>query len=192
MSKSTLRNIRSVVTDDEFGGFRITIPPSPKAWVGTAAAVVLWAIVLLCTIQAVRSPTSRSHQGLSAVQFLFLWIASGVGILSTAAFNWLRRDTLIFDGKLLVLRREFACFFPTERAFALAEIRNLRPSRQYEMHDKGGRIRADSVVFDYRGKTYRIGYQLYESEAIRLVKTIRERFPIRDDWSEAEPLPVVK
>ena len=52
--------------------------------------------------------------------------------------------------------------------------------------------RPNTVGFDHKGRTYHFGASLSEQEVLRLVKTIRLKVSIREDWSEVEPLPVVK
>ncbi len=189
MATSTASDIRSIVTDDEFGGFRITIPPTARAWAGCGALLLLWMFVMYLTLVNLGSrPLSNNVEG---VKFLFIWLAAGIGLAIGAGAGWLRRDTVIFEGKSLILRKEFACF-RKERMFDLSEVRNLRPAPG----DQSGAIRADrigraaAVAFDHRDRTYRFGFGLSGPEVMRLLKTIRSRFPIRDDWSEAEPLPI--
>ncbi len=94
------------------------------------------------------------------------------------------REELIIDGKTLVLRLGNAWFFSTH-TFDLAGVKNLRPS-----------LTSSAVVFEHGGKIHRfgtgVGVPLSKQEVVRLVKTIRLRFPIRDDLDDAEPLPVVE
>jgi hypothetical protein len=110
-----------------------------------------------------------------------------IGLVAVA--KGIVREVIMIEGKLLVLRREFAGFSRV-RAYELAQVRNLRPMRSLEEHH--GVRGADTVAFDHNGRTCRIGHGLSEQEVMRLVKTIRSRFPIGDDWSEVEPLPVVR
>ncbi len=138
-------------------------------------------IVLACR------PLSRNA---GAVLFLFFCSLVGATVLIEAAVGWLRCDVIIFDAKSLTVRKEFL-FFRRERWFELTEIRNLRPA-PHPTRDKFVR-RPSEVAFDVqRAGTHRFGYGLSELEVTRLVKTIRDRFPIRDDWKEVEPLPVTR
>jgi hypothetical protein len=180
-------NARSIVTDDEFGGFRIVIPASRKAWVLFACGVGIWVVILAFELSYLRSAGARSFG--EGLKWLLMTAAIGLGMGSLAAAAGLRRDTVVIEGKSLVVRKEFA-FIRKERAFDLGEIRNLRPwSLDYP---PGSRHRPSSVAFDYKGKTYQFGCALSAPEVMRLIKTIRTRFPIRDDWNEAEPLPVIR
>ncbi len=184
-------DVRSIVTDDEFGGFRITIPPSAKAWMGSGIAMAVWALVMWLTVLGLsQRPLSGNVEG---VKFFFIWLMFGLGFVLLAGTNWLRRDTVIIEGKSLILRKEFA-LFRKERIFELGDVRNLRPAPPDHQDGPRGdaRLRSSAVAFDYRTKTYQFGDGLSEGEVMRLIKTIRERFPIRDDWKEAEPLPVVR
>jgi hypothetical protein len=185
MNTTTSSEIRSIVTDDEFGGFRITIPQAARARARARTVLIIWLlvvgmdlIVLACTRNA------------GAVVFLFACLLVGVSIAREAATGWVRRDIIIFDGKSLTVRKEFL-IFRSERWFELKEIKNLRPATA----DHGNRAVGppSEVVFDLeRGGTHRFGYRLSELEVARLVKTIRDRFPIRDDWKEVEPLPIAR
>ena len=112
---------------------------------------------------------------------MFLWFF--------AVLKGMIRETLIIAGKSLELRKEFAGFSKV-RTFELADVRNLRPIRLNDDHHQ--RRTPDSVAFDYKGRIYRFGIDLSEQEVLRLVKTIRNKVLIREDWAEVEPLPVLK
>ena len=185
----TKPSVRSIVTDDEFGGFRVTIPPAAKAWVGSGIVLAIWVIVMGLTLLGLsRRPLSGNVEG---IKFFLIWLMLGLGFAFVAGGMWLRRDTVIIEGKSLVLRKEFSVF-RKERMFELSKVRNMRPAPSLNSDGARPEIdrRSSSVVFDYETKTYQFGFGLSESEVMRLIKTIRERFPIRDDWKEAEPLPV--
>ena len=51
---------------------------------------------------------------------------------------------------------------------------------------------ANSVVFEYGGRCYRFGAGLSEEEVLRMVRTIRDRFRIKDHVDDVEPLPVLR
>jgi hypothetical protein len=185
MDAMTSSEIRSIVTDDEFGGFRITIPPAARA--RAVARIILRIWLLVVGIDLIVFACTR-HAG--AVVFLCVCVLVGAPMVIEAATGSLRRDVIIFDGKSLTIRKEFL-FFSRERWFELKEIRNLRPAPK----PTGDRLlhRPSQVAFDVdRCGTYQFGYGLSELEVARLVKTIRDRFPIRDDWKEVEPLPIAR
>jgi hypothetical protein len=178
--------LRSVITDDEFGGFRITISPSYRTRLVFWGVVALWGCgVVLAQRSIAGSLASLTLQGLKPLGF---WLCALFLIWLFAALNGMVRELMIIDGKSLTLRKEFA-WFVKERRFELAEVRNLRPIRTNE--GGNGRPRPDSVAFDHEGRTYRFGISLSEQEVLRLIKTIRLKVLIRDDWSEVEPLPVM-
>jgi hypothetical protein len=103
--------------------------------------------------------------------------------------NGLFREVIRIDGKSLVLRKEFG-LWAKERIFEVADVRNLRPIRWND--GVQGVARSDRVGFDCNGRTYQFGARLSEQEVLRLIKTIRLKVSIREDWSEVEPLPVRK
>ena len=189
MATSTVSDIRSIVTDDEFGGFRISIPSTSRAWAVSGMVLGIWLLVMWLTlIQLGSKPLSSNAEG---IKFCLFWLAGGLALLFTAGATWLRRDTVIIEGKSLILRKEFASF-RKERIFELSEVRNLRPAPPDHSGGAGAHYlsRSTAVAFDHKDRTYRFGVGLSEPEVMRLIKTIRSRFPIRDDWNEAEPLPV--
>ena len=187
MAKITAPVMRSVLTDDEFGGFRITIPPSVRTQVAFWCAVAIWNCGVFLTLRSiVNSPARFTLDGLKPLGF---WLAIGMFIWFFAVVKGMIRELIIIEGKSLMMRNEFAGFCKN-RTFELAAVRNLRPMRWNG--DAQGQGRPDMVSFDYKGRTYRFGASLSEQEVLRLIKTIRLKVPIRDDWSEVEPLPVGK
>jgi hypothetical protein len=178
--------MRSVVTDDEFGGFRITIPPSRGTRLGFWCGVAGWACCMLLTLRStVVSPAHLTFEGLKPLGF---WLIVGAFIGLFAVLRGLVREMIKIEGKSLVLRKEVAAF-SKDRVFELTAVRNLRPMRWNG--DAQGQGRPDMVGFDYKGRTYHFGTSLSEQEVLRLIKTIRLKVPIREDWSEVDPLPVV-
>jgi hypothetical protein len=188
MTANAQSEIRSTITDDEFGGFRITIPPAAKAWARARLILKAWLLVVGIDLIILASRPLSTNVG--PIAFFVFWLMVGLAITGEAATGWLRRDTIIFDAKSLTVRKEFF-LFRKERWFELKEIKNLRPAvNPLRNH---GRDRPSEVAFDTQhGGTYRFGYGLSELEVTRLVRTIRDRFPIRDDWKEAEPLPMTR
>jgi hypothetical protein len=187
MPKSTRSDVRSIITDDEFGGFRITVPASAKARAIAGIGLAVWICVFVFTLRNLDSRPASSN--FEPIKILFLWTAGGITLGAVGVTGYLHRDTVIIEGKSLVLRKEFA-FFHNERTFELSEIRNLRPAPLDD--PSGAKHHPTSITFDHKGETYQFGCALSEPEVMRLVKTIRSRFPIRDDWNEAEPLPVIR
>jgi hypothetical protein len=179
--------IRSTVTDDEFGGFRITIPGSDGARLAFGIGFAVWGFVLALTLWSF--VTSQKRITFEEIKFYGGWTAIGVFMGLFALSKGIAREVIIIEGKSLVLRKEFTVFSKA-RTFELAQVRNLRPMRSQDEYNTGRR--PDMVAFDHNRRTYRFGHGLSEQEFMRLIKTIRSRFPIRDDWNDVEPLPVVR
>lgn len=177
------RGIRSEWQTDEAGGLWITIPGHPRilAIVAIAGAINLWWLIVLF-VGSLPGADRRPANGMVALVGLFL--AEGIWVLWIGA----GREVIRIDDDLLVIRHQGG--LPTgrgTRSYPMAELRNLRyapvPARL-------GRRPRDhrSLAFDCGGKTVRFGDAVLEEEARRIVRTIKDRFPIPDD--EVEPLPV--
>ena len=186
MAKIDAPVLRSVITDDEFGGFRISLSPTKRTRIACSIAVLIWVCSILLTLRYMtNSSGSLSFQSLKPLGFLlciapFLWFIGGESMLDEIL--------IIADGKSLELRKEFAGFRKV-RTFDLASVRNLRPNRANG--DPHRHEAPDSLAFEHKGRMYRFGINLSEQEVLRLVKTIRTKVQIRDDWAEVEPLPVL-
>jgi hypothetical protein len=187
MSEVTSPDIRSKITDDEFGGFRITIPARGGGRWANGFGLALWTLGLAMSLWYIIADPSRHVS--DGVKFLLLWAMIGLALGYGAMSAWTGREVMIIEGKALELRREIAGLRSTH-TFELSEVRNLRPVRPSEVRSRHGR--SNSVAFEHRGLTYHFGTGLSEQEVVRLVKTIRSRFLIRDDWNDAEPLPVIQ
>jgi hypothetical protein len=179
--------MRSVITDDEFGGFRITIRPSVRTQIASWGGVAICVCGMIFTVRSILSSPSRLTVG--GIKPLGIWLAVGMFICFLGMHNGLFREVIKIAGKSLVLRKEFG-FLTSERIFEVADVRNLRPIRWND--GALGMAMSDRVGFDYMGRTYQFGARLSEQEVLRLIKTIRLKVSIREDWSEVEPLPVVK
>jgi hypothetical protein len=174
--------IRSIVTDDEFGGFRITIPGTGGGRCALGCGITLWIIVLALTLLYIASDPTEHFSG--GIAFLPVWALIGLVLGLGAAHAWTSREVVMIEGNTLVLRGEIAGF-SRDRTFDLEGVTNLRPGCF------GQSSRRNAVAFEHGGRTHHFGIGLSEHEVVRLVKTIRSRFPIRDDWSDAEPLPII-
>ncbi len=178
--------IESTVTDDEFGGFRITIPARKRVQRAFAIVFAIWGLVLGLALWAtVTSPRPMTDEG---IKFFGFWAVVGAFLGFVAASTRITREVIIIEGKQLVFRKELAGLSRT-RTFDLAALRNLRPMQSHDEYH--ARRRPDAVAFDHNGRTYRFGHRLSEQEVMRLIKTIRSKYPIRDAWDDAEPLPVI-
>jgi hypothetical protein len=171
--------IQSTITDDEFGGFRVTIPPRGK--LGIPALV-------LCISLLVVYVGLLSHL-IQSVLCFSITAACSAFVLLRALTGW---EVVTLDGKTLSLRRYIAGI-SRARPFELSQVRNLRPIRnsQQQPHQRD-QLQSNSVAFEYGSKTYHFGKGLSEIEVIRLVKTLRQRFRFKDDVDDAEPLPIIR
>ncbi len=124
------------------------------------------------------------------------------GIIVYRAWRWQLggREVMVIHEGVLELRREWD---RNRRAqtFDLWRVRNLRyapelitqvPSMSINKSLRQLQVmfgaEGGSIAFDHDGRTHRFGIGLSETEARRLIATIRERFKILGDaW---EPLPV--
>jgi hypothetical protein len=182
MDRITSPVIRSIVTDDEFGGFRITIPPTKTRWPGGCLLAMLAPAFAFTVLYIVSDPGQNLRGGLTMLGF---WTVVGLLIGGTLIHSWTHREVIMIESKALVVRSE-SVGLASSRTFDLAGLRNLRPGRRPDGVDRL------AILFEHGGQTHYFGSGLSEHELVRLVKTIRSRLPIRDDWNDVEPLPVVK
>jgi len=196
VAESTPSPIRSTVTDDEFGGFRITIPAASHVarrefgyglicWAaGTALLMVLTVFYLLSDM----APHGNASGGTGFL--FFLWVLPGMLLGGGLVHATTSREVVTIDGKFLALRKELAGLH-FSRTFGMAGIRNLRPARVVGQRNRYAHY-PSAVSFDHGGATHYFGVGLSEAEVLRLIKTLRQRFRIPDDLDDAEPLPVIQ
>jgi len=191
VAESTPSPIRSTVTDDEFGGFRITIPASPAARMGFGYGLICWAagtaLLMVVTVLYLLSDMAPHGRASGGTGFLFVWVLIGMLLGVGLVHATTSREVVTIDGKFLALRKELAGLH-FSRTFGMAGIRNLRPARIVPQRNSWDYYRS-AVSFDHGGATHYFGVGLSEAEVLRLVKTLRQRFRILDD---AEPLPVIQ
>lgn len=175
--------IRSTATNDEFGGFRITIPRGTElGGCVVGCGLVVWSLVLLLALAYVVSNARNAEPG--RFTFLIVWTVLGLAVLAFNLFAAPVAEIVIIDEKSIVIRTEYLRR-TYDRAFALVDVRNLRVTGN---NDAPGHLVA--VAFDCNGTTVGFGHGLSHNELLRIAKTIRQRFRIRDDLDDAEPLPV--
>jgi hypothetical protein len=199
---------RVAITDDEIGGFRITIPAQRNIPMLLFLAIWLcgWAIgEVMVPIDALVGLTSGQGkmgggEGLLLLLVWFpFWTVAGLVIMFALWWNLAGREVVILSDGALVVRREVGSL-QRSRSFDLAGVRNLRyaplvynffsmsGSWGYQLQILG--VGGGTVAFDHGGKTHRFGIGLSEIEANRLVTTIKQSYKIADDG--VEPLPVSK
>jgi hypothetical protein len=175
MSDMTPLGTRAIVIEDQPHKLQISIRDSVGCGVAWGCMFVPYAFVivfgLLYALSDLHYYRSVLLPGLVALVSLYAAIASQLGEPVTAV-----NEVVIIDRATLVLRTGFSEIF-RERQFEFVEVRNLRPRRA-----KGSPQIPNAVAFDYRGRTYEFGSGLSDHEIARLIKTIRARFPIQDEW----------
>jgi hypothetical protein len=139
-------------------------------------------------------------QGLVVLMVWFpFWTVAGLVMMFALWWNLAGREVVILSDGVLIERREVGAL-QRSRSYNLAGVRNLRyaplvsnpfsmsGSWHYQFQMLG--VAGGSVAFDHEGKTHRFGNGLSETEAARLVATIKQRYKIADDG--VEPMPVLK
>lgn len=197
---------RVTITDDEVGGFRVTIPARPNVplilflslWLcGWLIGEILVPLGALGGIMMARDNGDRV-QGFVALFLWFpFWTVGGLLMLLALLWNIAGREVITLSDATLCTKRALGTY-QRSRSYDLAGIRNMRfaplvynpfsmsGSWQYQFQMLG--VAGGSVAFDHGGKTYRFGNALPETESLRLIATIKQRFKIADDC--VEPLPV--
>ncbi len=190
------------VTEDEFGGLRVTI--GPRRAVPTALYQFMWCIawvagefyLLFKLFDAELAKAEAIHQVLMMICVVFFTYL-GFMVIRVWLLNLFGREILILGETQLEIRTEIMGPIGGIEVFERPSLRNLR----YSPTAPDGRISGSfrnrmanglvgTVAFDWRGKTYRFGAGLSETDAKRLILTIRNYFPIEDD--ALEPFPVTR
>jgi hypothetical protein len=124
----TVPEFRSIITNDEVSGFRITIP-AKRRW-GMTVFLLLWlcgwAVGEVGVGMILVTGRTKAPWG-----FLLLWLAcwtyGGLLALFAVFWNMSGREVILINDQDLVVRRELGGFH-REWGFALAAVRNLRYS----------------------------------------------------------------
>lgn len=209
--------IRSRVTLDEIDGLVITIPAARSRFAMAFMALWLtgWAVgevVALGGLVAIvlGLPMGKGKvigSSLPPAVFLSIWLTGWTigGVLVLESFLWQLRGRewtrIDPNGESLAIGRQGTLLPRRQRTFPLDQVRNLRyapanvmagfpfPSREaLEAQLQWIGIAGGNIAFDHPGGTTRFGSQLSETEARRLIRTIKEHFKIDEDRDE--PLPV--
>ena len=172
---------RCQVTDDEYGGFRVTIRPRGFGVLSYVGLCVLITAVILGTLKCLNEGSNVAVTA-AAVAFLVL---TGLLLGMLIVFRATCFEIVMIDGKTLEIRSEWA-FGAFSETFGLGEIRNLRvvcPTAENE-------VTLQYAAFDRGRMVHRFASGLSTHELSRLVKTILVRFPIKNDQDDIKPLPV--
>jgi hypothetical protein len=195
--------LRSTVYDDEFGGFRIVILPTPN-WSRRLLLSLLLCVWALFEFITWREMISKGFQSPEPVFFLLLWTLGGAFAFVGLAWNFVGREVIRLSGKLMEVGWELGPF-ARSRTFEIARIRSFRysPFLHNNSANRGKRnssssfclVLETSIAIDYESdqlspyETHRFGEGLSEIESRRLIKTIRQRFQFPEE-PEVEPLPI--
>jgi hypothetical protein len=94
------------------------------------------------------------------------------------------QETIGIDGFHLVISRAGGVRpRRLDRVYCLDRMRNLRYSPTPPHRNWVGPSR-EAIAFDVDDTTVRFGKKLREADALRLIRTIKERYKIPDDWDE--------
>ena len=200
---------RVTVSDDEIGGFRVSIPARRNVPMILFLGLWLcgWAVgevvVPAGAIAAMASGHGKMAGGQGPLVLLVwfpFWTVAGLMVMFALWWNFAGREVVIFSDGVMVVKREVGAV-QRSRSYDLAGVRNLRYSPlvynpfsisgswhyQFQMLGFGG----GSVAFDHGSDTHRFGNSLTEREAARLIATIRQQYKIPED-RVVTPLPVSK
>src|SRR6185312_5191865 len=182
------------VTDDEFGGFRITIryPRSQDNVVGCLILMSFaWVFLGFAGICGFAGGTSWSWHFLL---YLAGWLLVGLVVVfgSLAAGLGGKAEVIMVSDDTLVVRSESGPFGST-CTFELGKVRNLRYSAAMKgvefFADGSARLGGVDVLLNGSDPFY-LGIGLPKADCLRLIRTLRDRFKIPDDSDTVEPFPV--
>jgi hypothetical protein len=197
--------LRTTIIKDEIDDFRVII--APKRDVGEIGRVAGPLLGLLCFFLLIvivtfvdgarRDPDRASRDRTIALAVFgpfFLLIA---GFLAPPlVFTIATEEVVSIDGKRLALTVRPIRYRKPETC-PLSAIRNLRYAPVLEDQVRRGEIGNSPwtqmfyrpvIAFNCGGKTVRFGHKLPETEARRLVATLKRHFAIPDDKDEPIPL----
>lgn len=190
---------RVTVTEDEFGGLRVTV--GPRRRLSIALFLTIWCCGwALGEILVPYSFVTGGMKGASAPASLFLsvwlcfWTYAGISALYIWGMNLFGREVVVLGGSQLELRTEVGPIVRS-RSLDLDGARNLRysppgtntrPATSFT--DTMGM--SGSLAFDHGGKTYRFGAGLSETDSKRLILTIQKYFPIEEE--PLQPFPITR
>ena len=200
---------RVKITDDEFGGFRVTIPAARNwflilflslwlcGWL--AGEVMIPAEAVAAAFSGGGKLTGPPPLVVLCVWFPF-WTVGGFMMMLALAWTLAGREVITLTDEALLLRREIG-MLQRSRSFDLTGLTNLRYAPlvynafSFSFAESWGSqlqmigLAGGAVAFDHGGKTCRFGNSLTEAEASRLIATIRQRHKFPDDRS-VEPFPI--
>jgi hypothetical protein len=188
---------RATIADD-LDGLRITIP-ARRNWatvVFLGVWLCFWGIGELLPLALLAFGQKIRLEGVAAIAFLVGWLVLWTifGLLAFFSLLWtlLGREILVVDGHAETISIQHrAGPFRRSRTFDLGTVRHLRVApfpRDHWRNDPNVRRLGDYpgfsgglIAFDSEGRTLRFGGGIDESEAVQLVRMLKQRFHIPDD-----------
>jgi hypothetical protein len=194
----------ATVTEDEFGGFRIVIPVTPKWWfrLFLPAWLCFWLVIPLMTLKSIVAREPKLASPWFYTLFLALWTHGGLLAALSIAWNWFGREVVVIDEGWMETRHHLFGF-SRSRSFELSRIRGLRyvpsPYNPYSMSASNNWQQCGfgrgTIAIEYDGGpsigtlTHRFGDQLPEDEAHRIIGTIYQRLKFTQE-PDVKPLPI--
>lgn len=169
---------RLKVTDDEFGGFRITIvrPTSSGLIACLVLATFMWlALGCIGVCGFVGAPPRPEGAILGVIVWLLLGVLFFFGGVAAVKD---RQEVILVADERLEIRSEWGPFRDV-RTFKLGKLRNFR----YQ-------VALSAVEFRVGNGLNYFGSGLTEADCLRVIKTLKTRFKFPDDLDNAEPLPI--
>lgn len=184
-------------------GLLIALTP---AWLLVLAVAPVWLMQDVSTTEAISGLISALVIGFVWLPF---WSIAGALMLYALLWNLRGREEVRINPDTWTTQRSCG-LFTRARTFAYSDVQNLRyspvvfdwwtPARPFSL--AGWReafakqlqmmgVDPGRLAFDCLGKTYRFGSDLTEDEALRIIVTIQDHFPI-PDGPKRKPLPVAR
>ena len=141
--------------------------------------LAVWAFIVVGLIPLLFS--SDVHPSLFGVVWLTGWIVAGLFILFAFLWSLFGNEIIRYQNGCLTVRRALFGFGPASR-YSRSKISNLRISAfspqlmsvTLSLARLG--MAGGNVVFDYDGRTERLGIDLSESDSHELVRLMKQKF----------------
>ncbi len=173
---------RVSVTQDKSGGLEITVAPARSDLITLNFLVGLWLAVLVGTCIWLAWAVGISNVSVGWVVFLFGWTMLGPVFAKARERAKTAFETILIDPRAITMHSGNESKSVTRR-YDVVNVRNLR-------YPDPSEFSSGAVAFNHDGVVVTFAAGISRFEAIRLIKTIRLRFRIPDDFEDVDPLPV--
>ncbi len=173
---------RVTVTQDKSSGLKITVAPARSDLITLNFLVGLWLAVLVGTCMWLARAVGIINVSVGWVVLLFVWTMLGPVFANARGRAKTAFETILIDSRAITVHSGNKSKSVTRR-YDVVRVRNLRYLDPNEIRSGAVGFNHDEVVVGFAAGISRL-------EAIRLIKTIRLRFRIRDDIDDVDPLPV--